>query len=59
MTKQHFEAFAKEIANSNRSTDERAAAAWIVVRVAQQFNPRFDASRFFKAAGLPQLSGGE
>jgi hypothetical protein len=59
MTKQHFEAFAREIANSNRPTNERAAAAWVVVRVAQQFNSRFDVSRFFKAAGLPQLAGGE
>lgn len=57
MTKKHFEAFAKEIATSNRSLDERAAAAWIVVRVAQQFNTNFDANRFFKAAGLPQLAG--
>jgi hypothetical protein len=56
MTKRHFEAFAREIAQSNRSTDERAAAAWIIVRVAQQFNPKFDASRFFIAAGLPQLA---
>lgn len=56
MTKKHFEAFAREILHSNRSTDEKAAAAWIVVRVAQQFNPRFDASRFFKACGLSQLA---
>lgn len=57
MTKRHFEAFALEIANSNRSLDERAAMAWLVVRVAQQFNPRFDSNRFFKAAGMAQLAG--
>lgn len=56
MTKQHFEAFAQEIAGSNRSEAERAAMAWVVVRVAQQFNSRFDAARFFRAAGLPQLA---
>lgn len=56
MTKQHFIAFAREIAESNRSTDERIAAAWVVVRVAQQFNNRFDAARFFKACDLPQLA---
>lgn len=52
MTKMHFEAFAREVRESNRSVEERAAMAWLVVRVASQFNPRFDSARFFKAAGL-------
>ena len=56
MTKKHFEAFAREIANSNRNDAERAAVAIVVVRVALQFNPRFDADRFYKAAGLPALA---
>lgn len=58
MTKQHFEAFAREIRDSNRSEAERAAMAWLVVRVARAFNPRFDTGRFFRAAGLPQLAEG-
>jgi len=56
MSKKHFEAFARYMATSNRSQAERAAMAWLVVRVAQQFSPAFDASRFFKAAGLPELA---
>jgi hypothetical protein len=56
MTKMHFEAFAREIRESNRSLDERAAMAWLVVIVAQSFNSRFDHSRFFTAAGLKELA---
>lgn len=57
MTKQHFEAFAREIKNSQYTSDEKAAAAAIVIRVARQFNPRFDAFRFEKAAGFEGTKG--
>lgn len=57
MTKMHFEAFAREIAQSADTLTvlERLAVANIVVRVAQQFNPRFAVSRFFRAAGLERI----
>ena len=52
MIKKHFEAFAREIRESDRTPEEKTAAAIIIMRVARQFNPRFDADRFFKAAGV-------
>lgn len=53
MTKMHFEAMAKEIKESNRPSNEKAAAAHLFMRVAENFNPRFDKDRFWKACGLP------
>lgn len=52
MTKQHFEAFAREIQSSDRTAEEKMFAATVVIRVAQQFNARFDSDRFLKACGL-------
>ena len=52
MTQMHFEAFAKEISESARSLEERWAMAWLVICVAQRFNPRFNRSRFLDACGL-------
>jgi len=52
MTKRHFEAFAREIRESDRSDREKAAMYYLVVRVARAFNPRFDADRFQRACGL-------
>lgn len=52
MTKKHFEAFAREIAESNQDQIPKMFAAMVVIRVAQQDNPRFDRERFLKACGL-------
>ena len=52
MTKEHFIAFAREIADSDRPREEKAAMAWLIIRVAREFNPRFDAVRFMRATGL-------
>ena len=54
MTKKHFEAFAREIAESDNSPETRMFAAMVVIRVAQEFNPRFDRERFLKACGLSE-----
>ena len=54
MTKKHFETFAREIAASNNDDQTRMFAAITVIRVAQEFNPRFDRERFLKACGLSQ-----
>jgi hypothetical protein len=56
MTKQHFIAFAAEIRQSDRSAEEKAAMYYLVVRVARQFNSRFDAERFRVACGLQELA---
>ncbi len=55
MTKTHYEAFATEILFSDQPLETRAAMARLVIRVATQFNPRFDRARFLRAAGLPGL----
>lgn len=52
MTKQHFEAFAREIQSSDRTVEEKMFAALVVIRVAKQFDGRFDSDRFLKACGL-------
>lgn len=52
MTKKHFEALAREIAASNNSAEMKMFAAMVVIRVAQNDNPRFDRERFMKACGL-------
>lgn len=52
MTKKHFEAFAREIAASDNGGAAKMFAALVVIRVAQQDNPRFDRERFLKACGL-------
>ena len=56
MAKRHFEAFAREIAASNQPAEVRAAMAYLVIRVAGEFNLRFDRERFLRAAGLPELA---
>jgi hypothetical protein len=51
MTKKHFEAFARQIADEK----DRAAAqrmADMVISVAVADNPRFDPTRFLNACGL-------
>lgn len=55
MTKRHFEAFAREIQQSNRSFEEKAAMYYLVVRVAREFNARFDEARFLVACGLAEV----
>ncbi len=57
MTKMHFQAFAFEILYSDQPLETKAAMARLVIRVAQQFNARFDAQRFLRAAGLDCLCG--
>lgn len=58
MTKKHFEAFAREILHHPTMTqDEKSAAAALVIRVAKQFNPNFDAYRFEKACGFDSFAG--
>ena len=56
MTKQHFEAFAREIASSNQDEVTRWAMARLVIRVAQEHNLRFDRARFVAACGLTEAS---
>jgi hypothetical protein len=55
MTKQHFQAFADEIASIAIIT-ERNAAALAVANVAQRFNPRFDRARFLTACRYVDLT---
>ena len=52
MIKKHFIAFARAIAQSDRTREEKAAMAWLVIHVAQEFNPHFDKIRFMRATGL-------
>lgn len=52
MTKKHFIALAREIAQSSRTTEDRLFAAMVVIRVAEADNPRFDRARFLTACGL-------
>ena len=52
MTKRHFEALALEIRESNNDAQTKMFAAMVVIRVAQQFNLRFDRERFLRACGL-------
>ena len=52
MTKKHFIALAREIAQSNNGIEAKMFAAMVVVRVAQLDNPRFDRARFLTACGL-------
>lgn len=58
MTKKHFEAFAREIANSSQSLETRCAMARMVIRVAADSNTRFDVGRFAAACGLTDALGG-
>ena len=63
MTKRHFEAFAREIADYVRfsqdmpeaTTKHATFAARVIAHVAAEFNPRFDRERFLKACGLSHL----
>lgn len=55
MTKQHFVAFAREIKQSDRSLEEKAAMYYLVIRVAREFNPHFDETRFRVACGLAEV----
>ncbi len=56
MTKKHFIAFAREIAESGQSEITRWAMARLIIRVATDDNPRFDRSRFITACNLPEWS---
>ncbi len=51
MTKMHFEAFAREIAGFADGPAKRTAAE-VIIRVARQFNPRFDRERFLAACDI-------
>jgi len=52
MTRKHFEAFAYELKHSDKPWPELRTAAELFIRMAKQFNPRFDSDRFLRAAGL-------
>ena len=52
MTKQHFEHFARLIADSDNDDVTRMFAALVIIRTAEQFNPRFDRGRFLRACKL-------
>ncbi len=56
MTKKHFIAFAREIANSSQSEETRWAMARLIIRVADWDNGRFDRVLFLTACGLSELS---
>jgi len=56
MTKKHFIAFAREIAESGQSELTRWAMARLIIRVAIEHNPRFDRNRFISACGLVESS---
>lgn len=51
MTKQHFIALARAIAEI-RDESARSEAAYAVISVARQFNPRFDTHRFREACNV-------
>ena len=50
MTRQHFEAFAKEI-NAIDSQLMRQEFALLTARVCEQFNPNFNKCKFLEASG--------
>ena len=52
MTKKHFIALAREIHDSDNDTQTKTFAAMVIIRVAQDDNPRFDRYRFLEACGL-------
>jgi hypothetical protein len=58
MTKKHFEAFARDIRDagpeeSNRlERATRIEQAWLIIRVAERDNSRFDREWFLRACGL-------
>ena len=51
MTRQHFEALAREI-RAIQDREARVEAAVAVARVAISFNNRFDQSKFFQACDV-------
>lgn len=51
MTRQHFEALAREI-RAIQDREVRVEAAVAVARAAISFNGRFDTSRFFQACDV-------
>lgn len=51
MSKKHFEALAAEIRKLDNAISRRDAA-YAVMKVAEQFNPAFDAERFYKACRI-------
>ena len=48
----HFELAAQLIADSDNDLTARMFAALVIVRVAEQLNPRFDRARFITAGKL-------
>lgn len=52
MTKKHFVAFADYIREAPVSQEIKTVMARMVVSVAVEDNPQFDARRFMRAAGL-------
>lgn len=51
MSKKHFTALAAEI-RKMENTDYRLAAAAAVAAASRQFNPMFDAQKFYEACGV-------
>lgn len=54
MTKKHFISMARDIAASDQTPEAKTFAALVIIRTAQEDNPRFDRARFLKACGLAQ-----
>ena len=52
MTKKHFIALAAAIKSSDNDLQTKTFAALVIIRVAEQDNPRFDRGRFLTACGL-------
>lgn len=52
MTKMHFETAARLIRESDNDATAKTFAALVFARTAEQFNPRFDRTRFMRACGL-------
>lgn len=50
MTRQHFEEFAIEV--NNMAPCDRLKTYYIIARVAERFNPRFNRLQFKKACGI-------
>lgn len=52
MTKKHFESMARDIAASDNNDTTKMFAAIVIIRTAEQDNPRFDRARFLRACGF-------
>jgi len=56
MTKKHFISMARDIKASDNDAQTKMFAALVIIRTAEQDNPRFDRARFLAACGLEQAS---